>query len=74
MRRRESKFGKDKRERKRKTSRVNGKNQALMRWKEEKAPLVLQKKIKAQPIREVEKIEKVGSNLWKRDKPSWFLR
>jgi hypothetical protein len=41
-----SEFGKDKRKRERKTSRMNGKNRALMHWKEEKAPLVLQKEIK----------------------------
>jgi len=43
-------------------------------WKEEKAPLVLQKEIKAQLVREVKKNEKKSRrNFWRREKPSWFL-
>ncbi len=62
-------FRKDKRERERKTSRMSGKNQALVHWKEEKAPLMLQKEIKPQPIREVKRNEKkVGGNFWRREK------
>jgi hypothetical protein len=58
LRRRGSRFGKDKRKKKRKTSKVNGKNRVLVHWKEEKAPLVLQKEIKMQLVREVKKMRR----------------
>lgn len=57
FRRRGSRFGKDKIKKERKTSKVIGKNQTLVHRKE-KAPLVLQKEIKAQLVREVEKMRR----------------
>ncbi len=55
---------------------MSGKNQAWMRWKEEeKAPLMLQKEIRMQLVKEVKKNEKkVGGHFWRRKKLGWFLR
>ncbi len=76
LRRKGKELGRSKREIRGKISKASGKNQTLVRWKEEeKVPLVLLKEIRAHLVREVKKFEKkVGGNFWKREKLGWFFR